>query len=52
MCSSPMLIPLSVPRSQGCRICDNELRLKGAEYVIMNCAVISFTSKRHSTTDD
>jgi hypothetical protein len=31
---------LSVPRSQGCRM------------VIMNGAVISFTSKRHSTTDD
>jgi hypothetical protein len=31
---------LSIPRSQGCRM------------VIMNGAVISFTSKRHSTTDD
>jgi hypothetical protein len=31
---------LSLPRSQGCRM------------VIMNGAVISFTSKRHSTTDD
>jgi hypothetical protein len=31
---------LSVPRSQGCRM------------VMMNGAVISFTSKRHSTTDD
>jgi hypothetical protein len=31
---------LSVPRSQGCRL------------VMMNGAVISFTSKRHSTTDD
>jgi hypothetical protein len=31
---------LSVPRSQGCRM------------VIMNGAVISFSSKRHSTTDD
>ena len=31
---------LSVPRSQGCRM------------IIMNGAVISFTSKRHSTTDD
>jgi hypothetical protein len=31
---------LSIPRSQGCRM------------VLMNGAVISFTSKRHSTTDD
>jgi hypothetical protein len=31
---------LSIPRSQGCRM------------IIMNGAVISFTSKRHSTTDD
>ena len=31
---------LSLPRSQGCRL------------VIMNGAVISFTSKRHTTTDD
>ena len=31
---------LSIPRSQGCRL------------VLMNGAVISFTSKRHSTTDD
>ncbi len=31
---------LSVPRSQGCRL------------VLMNGAIISFTSKRHSTTDD
>ena len=31
---------LSVPRSQGCRM------------VIMNGAIVSFTSKRHSTTDD
>jgi hypothetical protein len=31
---------LSIPRSQGCRM------------VIMNGACISFTSKRHSTTDD
>jgi hypothetical protein len=31
---------LSVPRSQGCRM------------VLMNGAVISFSSKRHSTTDD
>jgi len=31
---------LSLPRSQGCRM------------IIMNGAVISFTSKRHSTTDD
>jgi len=31
---------LSIPRSQGCRM------------VIMNGAVISFTSKRHTTTDD
>jgi hypothetical protein len=31
---------LSVPRSQGCRL------------VLMNGAVISFSSKRHSTTDD
>ncbi len=31
---------LSIPRSQGCRM------------VIMNAAVISFTSKRHPTTDD
>jgi hypothetical protein len=31
---------LSIPRSQGCRL------------VMMNGAVISFTSKRHSTTDD
>ena len=31
---------LSVPRSQGCRM------------VIMNGAIISFTSKRHTTTDD
>ena len=30
----------SVPRSQGCRL------------VMMNGAVISFTSKRHTTTDD
>ena len=31
---------LSLPRSQGCRL------------IIMNGAVISFTSKRHTTTDD
>jgi hypothetical protein len=31
---------LSIPRSQGCRM------------ILMNGAVISFTSKRHSTTDD
>jgi hypothetical protein len=31
---------LSIPRSQGCRL------------IMMNGAVISFTSKRHSTTDD
>ena len=31
---------LSLPRSQGCRL------------VIMNGAIISFSSKRHSTTDD
>ena len=31
---------LSLPRSQGCRL------------VIMNGAVVSFTSKRHTTTDD
>jgi hypothetical protein len=31
---------LSIPRSQGCRM------------VLMNGAVISFTSKKHSTTDD
>jgi hypothetical protein len=31
---------LSIPRSQGCRL------------VMMNGAVISFTSKRHTTTDD
>jgi hypothetical protein len=31
---------LSIPRSQGCRM------------VMMNGAVISFTSKRHTTTDD
>jgi hypothetical protein len=31
---------LSIPRSQGCRM------------VIMNGAIISFTSKRHTTTDD
>jgi hypothetical protein len=31
---------LSIPRSQGCRM------------VMMNGAVVSFTSKRHSTTDD
>jgi hypothetical protein len=31
---------LSIPRSQGCRM------------VIMNGAVVSFTSKRHTTTDD
>jgi hypothetical protein len=31
---------LSIPRSQGCRL------------VLMNGAVISFTSKRHSTTND
>jgi hypothetical protein len=31
---------LSIPRSQGCRM------------VMMNGAIISFTSKRHSTTDD
>jgi hypothetical protein len=31
---------LSLPRSQGCRL------------ILMNGAVVSFTSKRHSTTDD
>ena len=31
---------LSIPRSQGCRM------------VMMNGAIISFTSKRHTTTDD
>jgi hypothetical protein len=31
---------LSIPRSQGCRL------------VLMNGAIISFTSKRHTTTDD
>ena len=31
---------LSIPRSQGCRL------------VLMNGAIISFSSKRHSTTDD
>ena len=33
-------LSLSLPRSQGCRL------------VMMNAAVISFTSKRHTTTDD